>query len=773
MSEQFAPTTEQLDVITATEPSLVVTAAAGAGKTRVLVARYLRHVETEGMKPDQILTITFTKKAAAEMKRRIVQSLREIGRDEDAQIAETGPIQTIHSFCERLLRENALEAGLDPNFEILSDSQTTRIVTQCVRETLAAPFDEEPNAEALVAFLAGKVQGFGENRGPYARLEGAVSRVLSELRGSGMSREDIAAAYHSPRSLREYWEDRLVRAQPQPVQVAYQSVEAATVQERLQLAHKIVDTKVPPYLKGKPDVDAEEETLVHTCGLVQIAMAAWWRLEREFQRLQSLDFTALEARAVSLLKRSTETQDRVRNQYRVVMVDEAQDVNPVQYELLDRLGSERTMMVGDAQQSIYGFRQADVRLFRERASQAATKRLTKNFRSVPGILNFVDIVFGNLWASDYVPMNVPDKPFDLSSDSVPSLAGVEIWKQEVKGLAGIATYARELVNEGTRMGDLAFLVRDGAGASVVKAALEAVGIEARIAGGSERFYTRIEVRDLANTLRAVAEPDDDFALLACLRSPMAGLSLDSIILLGKEPDVADRLPSFDPPVEADREKLRTFLAWYAPLCKYADRLSAWEVLAEIFAKSGYLPALARRKDSMQLLANARKLLSLATQEPELGPLEYAERIREIQDLRHKEGDAPAGEEDADVATIMTVHKSKGLEFKVVIVCQTDKPLTRNAQDLIVEPRLGLVVTKYGGTASLIHKFVASLKKDRDSAEELRVLYVALTRPRERLCVSVYPPGRALSASKLLTDMFGDSFLGGALVRDASQPKPRS
>lgn len=774
MPERFEPTPEQIAVIEADVPELVVTAAAGAGKTRVLVARYLRHVERDGLQPDQILTITFTKKAAAEMKQRIVVSLRERGMDEQAQIAETGPIQTIHSFCERLLRENSLEAGLDPEFSILSEAHATRLVTQCIREVLASPMEEEPNAEELIAFLAGKVLGFGENRGPYARLENGIVKVLAELRGSGLDREDIAGWHRDPDCLQAHWERQILAESPQPVRDAYRNVAAHSMRERLQLAYKLADLKVPTYLKGQPDPEAEAQALRHTCGLVQLACAAWWRLEREFQRLQALDFAGLEARAVRLLEQSQVTRERVHRQYPVVMVDEAQDVNPVQYRLLDRIRAAHTMMVGDAQQSIYGFRQADVDLFRQRAAGTHAKRLTKNHRSEEGILNFVDRVFGGLWSERYVPMNAETGPMDLEDTQPKGFDGVEIWKQEPHDPPGLARLARQFLAEGHYARDLAFLVRDGMGAVAVRDALEEAGIEARIAGGSERFYTRIEVRDLANALRCVADPQDDFALLACLRSPMAGLSLDSIVLLGREAGVSGRVASFVPPLEGDAERLQQFLEWYLPLSRYADRLSAWEVLAEIFAKSAYLPGIARRPNGMQLLANARKLLSLATAEPEMGPLEYADRIREIQDLRHKEGDAPAGEEDADVATIMTVHKAKGLEFPVVVLCQTDKPMTRRSTDLIVDPRLKMVTTKFGIAASPAHKFLDDRKKKRDEEEEERVLYVALTRAQKKLCVSMFPVRNAKSASKVLTDALGPTTLASLKTREAvatNQPRP--
>jgi ATP-dependent exoDNAse (exonuclease V) beta subunit len=454
----------------------------------------------------------------------------------------------------------------------------------------------------------------------------------------------------------------------------------------------------------------------------------------------------------------------VSRQYKVAMVDESQDVNPMQYNLLQAMGLTRVMMVGDVQQSIYGFRQADVELFRNRAAEVGARRLSKNYRSSPGILNFVDLVFANLWGADYVPMNLKTGPMDFEDTSRPTFEGIELWHQAAQDTNATATYIQELLDEGIPHGDIAVLVRDGPGAVKMKEGLDGVAIPCRIAGGSERFYTRLEVRDLSNALRAVADPYDDFALLACLRGPMVGLSMDSIVLLGTESPVVERLETFIPPLVEDEPRLRAFLRWYMPLKNYADRLSAWEVLAELFAKSEYLPALARRPNAEQLLANARKLLTLATKEPELGPLEYAERIREIQDLRHKEGDAPAGEEDANVVTIMTIHKAKGLEFPVVVLPQTDRRLASNAPEVIVEPRKGLVATKFGRGQCLMHKYLADLRKQRAVEEELRVLYVGLTRPRQRLCIVLYPNTSKETVSKRLKAILGDVPPEGVVVR---------
>lgn len=748
---------EQEEVVYSRSPKFAVVAAAGAGKTSVLVERYIRLVRDDGIAPDEILTITFTKKAAAEMKSRIVNRLRGIGLEREAQIAETGPIQTIHSFCERLLRENSLEAGLDPAFEIMSESHTARMVTDAIREVLASDMDTEPNAETLLSFLSGKRPGFGEDKSPYSKLENAIKNVLMELRGGGFDRGEVESVHASPSHLRAHWEETLIRETVAAIQDPFAMDSSITFHENLQLAYKRAARKVPSWLKGKEDPNAEDEALHHTCGLVQMACAAWWRLDREMNHLQMLDFSALEERALRLLRQSEVTRRRMKDQVQAVMVDESQDLNPTQYRLIELLNADSEMLVGDFQQSIYGFRQADVEHFIQRTDSPNTIRLSRNYRSTPGILAFVDYLFGNLW-EDYKPMgpaSVPEQEgLDFEVFAHRDFSGIEIWRSEAKDLTFVPSAVREVIAEGVPAREIAVLVRDGAKAQEMESALRSAGVPARIVGGSEKFYTRLEVRDLANSLRAVADPYDDFSLLAALRSPLVGLSVDAIILLAQERGVIERLPEFHSPIPEDQEKLARFLRWYPPLRLIGDRLAAWEVLARIFAESDLLPALARREKPEQLLANVRKLLSLATQEPELGPLEYADRIREIQDLRHKEGDAPADEADADLVSIMTVHKSKGLEFRVVVLPQTDKKLMGAAKDLVVEPRLGIVASKYGKVACLMHKFLTDRKKERDEKEELRVLYVALTRAKERLCICLYPPKRDRNISKIVLDVLG-------------------
>lgn len=716
----------------------MVTASAGAGKTFVLVERYLRLVEQHGLEPHEILTITFTRKAAAEMKERIVNKLRDEGRFEQAQIAETGPIQTIHSFCERLLRENSLAAGIDPGFDIMDEAEKARLEDAAIAKAMISTHTERPQAEALLRHLAGQREHGAAS--PYARLENAIKRVVGGLRGTQVRLDDLQPLT-APEGLRRVFEQRLLDLQPSEIQIAFRQQADGSYAERLKAAFKLAGQKAPPFVNGRYSDESTIEMFEHTAGLIQLSIRAWSELEFQMHRRQSFDYALLESKAVNLLIESESTRRRLAQQYRAVMVDEAQDVNPVQHQLLDSLGIERSMIVGDVQQSIYGFRLADVQLFRRRQEEVPHLRLTRNWRSDEGILNFVDDLFSRTWTEHYEPMRVQAE-FDPDVIELSAYPGVEIWELPDKDVAQTVEFLLAMQQEsGLNLMDVTVLVRFSKFANELHQRLEARGVKSRIVGGTERFYVRLEIRDLANTLKSLADPYDDFALLACLRSPVVGVSLDTIAALALSKPVVEALDTHIPSNLGDKEALDQFRGWFDKLRREADRLSAWEVLSRVMAESGYLPALAAKKGGERMLANVRKLLTLAAKQPELGPIEFSEQIREIQRLAHKEGDAQSDDEGDDMLTIMTIHKAKGLEFNTVVVPDLHRRLGGRAETVEVDARLGLVATKFSKEDNLFHKWLAQERKNREMDEELRVLYVALTRAKQKLCIVAHQKPR--------------------------------
>jgi ATP-dependent exoDNAse (exonuclease V) beta subunit len=746
---QLSP--EQAEVVYSNENCLSVVASAGSGKTLVLVQRYLRHVLEEGVHPDRILTITFTRKAAAEMKARIVSGLRQAGAWEQAQIAETGPIQTIHSLCEQLLRERAFEARLDVKFEILSDSQSSRLQFEAIEEALAIADPSMSEAEDLVAKLAGK-RSFGNPNSPYSRLRYSIQETLKQLRDAFSGDSMPTSTYLSAKSFQSQWTEALIQAQPQEIQNLLHEGSSLDWRENLQRAWKSSRSPTPNWLRHLPDPEDDRRCETETCGVTQFALEAWSLLQSRMEKLQQFDFSYLEDRTLRMLRQAKGLPSTISGRFEVLMIDEAQDLNPKQHELIAILGQNRRLTVGDDRQSIYGFRLADPELFRT-AHKIGAKRLSRNFRSEPGILSFIDTVFADIWKQEY-DRTQTSEPFDLDQIASEDFTGVEMWEMGREGPPSCGLYVRQLIDEGNQAGDICILTRNGAACQRIHEALSELGIASRIQGGAEKFYTRMEVRDLANTLRCLADPYNDFSLLATLRGPAVELSIESIVKLARNRPVIDALTEVDLGF-GENEKIAEFRQWYDPIRSYADRVSAWEILSRILADTPFLAALTRRGNGARQIANVRKLLVLATRDADLSPLEFADQIRDIQELRHKEGDADEFSDASNAVRLMTIHKAKGLEFPIVILPETNQKLGGRSQEIIYDPELRMIASHFGGSQGLFYKFLAHRKKERDIAEELRVLYVAMTRAQKKLCIGLYPPSSGDTVSRRIRSLVGN------------------
>lgn len=712
---------EQKRVLESDAKQITLRASAGSGKTRVLVGCYMRRVLVDGFRPDQILTITFTRKAAAEMKQRIVRSLREMGRPEDARIAETGPIQTIHGFCERTLRENALSARIDPRFEVLDESDSALLRNLAIEEVLGSDMDDCPLGAAYVREVAGEYVSGGSDS-LHAKCRKHVNTVMSAFRGSGITPEmledghrdaetylqRIAALYLASKSERE----RAEFASLSPIELANRSK------------------------PRKPDaaVRADETGFAeYSCGLAQVAARVWRAYDARLREMCRMDFGMLESLAVDLVENDPSVRERLRRQYRTVLVDELQDVNPMQYRLLEALGIDLEMMVGDPQQSIYRFRQADVKLYWQRLAQTTQHELSRNYRSDEGILQFVDYLFRNVWQSEYRPMSAKALArLDLDDTSGPDYTGVEIWPQQTYSPGDQAEKIAQLVREGIEPREIAVLCRVNREVQAIHEQLVKLGISARIHGSTSKFHSRVEVRDVAHALYAVSDPSKDASLLALLQSPAVGLSMDCLVLMSELRPLFPALTDFEPPSDEDCEKLDEFLGWFEDLSSRADRMAAWEVLAEIYRVTPILRAAAASYRAKQSLANLRKLQTMAASKPELSATEFAELIEDVEKLRSRESDAPSLDLSENSVTLMTVHKAKGLEFDVVVVGGNFAGKQSFGIEVLAEPRLNLV----GGRSNVseYRKWLAKQIEELEKQEAWRVLYVSMTRAKKRLCL---------------------------------------
>ncbi|MDI9635573.1 UvrD-helicase domain-containing protein [Kamptonema cortianum] len=720
---------DQQIAIESTEEKLAVVASAGAGKTTVITERFVRLVAERGLNADQILTVTFTRKAAAEMKRRVVRRLKELGLDDQAQIAETGPIQTIHSFCERLLRENAFLAGIDPDFEVLQSSDSELLWKSCLREVLQSNLREDFAVRNLLRMLAG-LGGYrlGDSLDDNV-FQASIDQFAMIARGTVLSLEELDSIYESAASYERAVRRQLLEEYPWFGEV---SGDALTLGEWLDAIRRVSDRKrVPNWLKNMTIAGVDEET-PHSYAIGRIGIEAWRLYELELHDSQKFDFTALERVALRLVEHNYLVREHLASQFSAILIDESQDVNPVQHRLIEMLGISNSLIVGDVQQSIYGFRQADTRLFQEITESRKTIQLRSNYRSQAGILRFVNDTFREIWQGNYGEM----LPGVIDEETDEKYSGVELWVTQPREWTKVANLIQEEWAEIPTGQSLTVLVRFGYEAQDLATELEARQIPHEIAGGTAKFYARMEARDIANALACASQPLDDFALLAFLRSPFVGLSLDSIVLLAESKPVFNHLSEFVTEIDDDARKLRGLMEWFPEVITTADRLPAWELLNELFHKSPYLETIASRPNAEQLLANSRKLLMLAASHPELSGRQFADRIRNVSALRHKEGDAPTFDEDDQVVRIMTIHKAKGLEFDRVIVAGVFGSNQPRNSPLRADMQTGIVAHRSSRGIAAIHAWLTENEAAQSKEEALRILYVAATRAKQKLCLCV-------------------------------------
>lgn len=765
-------TAQQRAAIEADYEQFTVAAAAGSGKTTVLVQRCMRLIRDRGIAPHRILAITFTNRAAAMMKRRIVRELQEAGLREAAQIAETGPIQTIHSFCERILRENALLAEIDPEFDILSETQASAMAEIAILNALTEAYENNEWSAQLIEKTAG-VGHYRDQGSAHGQIRSLVRDAIEFVRTASAPREEIEERFSHPDRLCEEYLERLAEdIDPElaeevreiPIFARLDKIVSLCRERRMSLPSSLRECRFEGGYDGACD----------TVGLINIALIAVRTMEEEMEAEQAFDFTELEARALRMMEENAEARLRVGSQFDAVLVDEAQDVNPTQHRLISQLGIASEMFVGDAQQSIYRFRRADRRLFSQRSESTPTLLLTENFRSSPGILSFVDTLFSRIWGDGYQPMldlqTPEDDPF---ADPIrPPFAGVEFWSLPAKDWSQMARWVKDVVAQSDDPGGIAILCRGSQAIQDLSERLTKENVPHRQVGAG-RFYARMEVRDLANALQAASDPLNRFAWLAMLHSPLVGLSLDSIVLLSQQTSIPEALETFVPPVEGDKEKIEIAQNWLSEVRPLADRAPAWEVLSEIIARSPLMEELARRTDAHARLANVRKVMRLAAEQPELSASEFADQIREIQSLQHREGDAPSSDEEAGLPTLMTIHKAKGLEFDTVILADTFTNLDPNLRQLHFDREQSMAALELKrDMKSFGHRWLFSRYRREESDEMIRLLYVALTRAKRRLIIPLMPGGEKRTMASIIMDhfRFPDETPPGVTVLEAEGPE---
>jgi ATP-dependent helicase/nuclease subunit A len=441
-------TTSQQKGVTITDRDLCVVAGPGSGKTRVLVERFSNLVTEHKVSINEILTLTFTEKAANEMKIRAARLFEQKGMEKERQEIEFAYLSTIHSFCARLLRENAIEAGIDPQFRVMDELEAGRVKEQTLEDTLKERTEEKTLETFLndifwkqTDFKKSRLKSFKENLIMlYEKIRNACVPISETVNQNDLS-QDIVNSYKivenlineiiaicSDKSLtpktREKVEYVLERWNASDLQndiiELYKGKEKPPQKDDLTLAllnkvkgiHAVINLSVSKDVKNP--LGALREELKTLIGLLAEDYSTSIKMVlRDFlmnfdityserKKAESLiDFTDLEVKTIELLENKKYITDEIKRKFKYILVDEFQDISRLQKAIIDLIrGKDNLFIVGDEKQSIYGFRDADVEIFQDIQNDIDLESLislNENFRSRPQVLDFINHIFDRLW----------------------------------------------------------------------------------------------------------------------------------------------------------------------------------------------------------------------------------------------------------------------------------------------------------------------------------------------------------------------------------------
>lgn len=861
-------TPEQIKVIESRNQNLIVSAAAGSGKTAVLTERIVKKIcEDENLSVDRMLIVTFTNSAAREMKERIGKKLREklAGNPEDSHlrkqiaILHTAQITTIDSFCLYILKNHFEEIGVDPSFTIGSEGEINQISDEAFDEVLEESFKEgNEDFLGLVEMYAPK----GKFKKFYELVKGIANKVDSSAYPYDTLQsyivEDISDVWELPfvQFTLDYENEFLQEARDIYIEVKkiadgtfltkhVEEAESAIsfIDDILagDLKHRIA--KFPEFKKttlnyGKKDRPAEEEELkayatsvieearkimdkyrtrykditeagfeeavkegyAVTNSLVRFVMSYMHCFEDKKRDKGIISFSDMEHMALEILVKKedgkivpTPTAERYREFFNEVMIDEYQDSNDVQETILAAVSKDEELtgnrfMVGDIKQSIYRFRLAKPEIFKEKCLEYSKegerdKRivLSNNFRSRKEVIDAVNYVFErcmteriggvgygederlNQGKTDYPDSNIDEKAElicfskeefeaderfkDLSKDEIEAA----IVAGKIKELKEAQTLVFDTKINGMRemkYSDVAILLRSMTnGRDVIfQKALKNEGIQGYVISKSG-YYNAWEVQLILNFLSVIDNPRQDLPLLSVLHSFMGGFSEEEIAKIravDKKKRLIDSLYRYilEGSEKALKDKVFSFTGELEDLRKQAMYTSASDMLRLIFEKYEYGVMVSSLPGGEQRLANVNLLVETADEYEEQGIycihdfVKYVEKLKAKQDM----GEANMLDENADVVQILTIHKSKGLEYPICFVSGLHTEFRYTRDTVLMDEKLGI-----GGDTFNLEKRIKGTSPVRDAlyckekinslGEEIRVLYVAMTRAREKLILT--------------------------------------
>ena len=851
-------TNEQQSAVDSRERSLLVSAAAGSGKTKVLVERLFSYVEREGANLDDFLIITYTRAAASELRGKIAKALNErMERDpgnyhlrQQMLRVYRADIKTVDAFCTSLLRENCHLLGEDarghalrPDFRVLDENEAEVLRGRVLARTLEDFYDhltsggtlladtlgagrDDSALEQLVLELHAKLQAqpyedkwLDAQRAfwravpekieetPYGKIllnevgrkarhcKSLLQRVAQEMCANDALNQKYAPAFLDASYQLEALEGKIAQGwdAARGVTIAFPRLAAVKDSDGGEMKARMKGQwdNCKETVKGFAELfAASSDEAVEDLRTMAPAMLALIDLTADFsrryneekRRRNAADFSDQEHEAIRLLVAEngepTELAALVSTRYREIMVDEYQDTNEVQNRIFDAISckGENLFTVGDVKQSIYRFRLADPRIFLQHYNtwpplaaadehESAKLLLSRNFRSRKEVLEATNFVFRNVLSREmgeldygedemlrpgasYAESSVCGAEFHLLD--LPTQTGEHRVRASEAEAAFVADYIRNMLSSKfpvqddktrelrpVREEDIVILMRSPSTRLLdYRRALESRGIRC-VADAGEDFFASMEIAVLFSFLQVIDNPRQDVPLIAVLRSPLFGFVPDELAALRSQQRTDD---FYDALLLSEDGHSKAFLAVLRSLRDSAAHLSVRELLSEIYRKCNVLGIFgamhrgAERKDNLLAFLELSEDFARAGRQ---GLFDFVRTLRE--QIASGEAAAMQTTHASSGVRIMSIHKSKGLEFPVVILSDLARRFSNMdfQSSVLVHPQLGLGPVCVDAQRHIQYPTIARQALERTlrreaKAEELRVLYVAMTRAKEKL-----------------------------------------
>ncbi len=823
------------------DETLFVEAGAGTGKTEALVGRIVSLIASGDVRADQNAAITFTEKAAAELYDRVLERLDQ-RRDAEtdpaleqrfAQAAEdldSAAIETLHAFAARILRMHPIEAGLPPGFTVIDESEASlkfaerwsqaldeMLEDESLGDHLLAAFDAGMQLDDLRAVARSMHADWDRTEDPAAMLgvesadpEAFIAELAAVIELRQWCNDEDDKMYQRLTDLIHYVQQLQARvSQPGLLVRLLQFPQPSLKVKRTGRATSWQAGALTEIRDRMTALEEQREDLSHRIAIRFLAPIL--NRIRKFvidyadeRRLRGeLEFQDLLVRASRLLQRDAAVAQAVGNRFRRLLIDEFQDNDPLQTQIADAIaGGEpgRLFFVGDPKQSIYRFRRADIRQFNAVKAQReeGLVRLSQNFRSAPGVTEFVNAVFeplmleGRGQQADWEDLQAFRPPPDDAGPAVTVVGEAyqgdvaRVRRLEADALARMITdvsakpwqiYDKSIdANRDATFADIAVLVPTRTGLTALLPELEQRGVPYRLESRS-LVYNHREVRELLNLLRAIDDPTDQIALVAALKSPAFACADDDLYRwkqAGGRWDVREPQPR---EIAAD-DPVADSMRWLRQTSERRWTMSVSELVGYVIRERRLLELAVVERQPREHWQRYRFMVDQARAFNDRGGATLADFLLWAQHQAEEETsviESVVPEEDHDAVRIMTIHAAKGLEFPIVVFAGLNINRNATTPPLLwhedgrpeVRVRSGLETPGY-----------AELKEMEDELgqhEEVRRNYVGATRARDHLIVSLYrkeAKSGKTSADQIAGVLDGDRASFRRLVHDQIPDPPQ-